>query len=88
VFDQWGELPLLPFGNPIGFVPPQEAGFTLNTYRKIISSIPRCHYWFSIFQFAACILHCPIGAIHKCDHHLFDGKKKAPKGAFRQRTQS
>jgi len=21
VFDQWGELPLLPFGNPIGFVP-------------------------------------------------------------------
>jgi hypothetical protein len=21
MFDQWGELPLLPFGNPIGFVP-------------------------------------------------------------------
>jgi len=26
VFDQWGELPLLPFGNPIGFVPTSRDG--------------------------------------------------------------
>jgi len=26
VFDQWGELPLLPFGNPIGFVPASRGG--------------------------------------------------------------
>ncbi len=26
MFDQWGELPLLPFGNPIGFVPASRDG--------------------------------------------------------------
>ena len=26
VFDQMGELPLLPFGNPIGFVPASRGG--------------------------------------------------------------
>jgi hypothetical protein len=26
VFDHWGELPLLPFGNPIGFVPASRGG--------------------------------------------------------------
>ncbi len=26
MFDQWGELPLLPLGNPIGFVPVSRAG--------------------------------------------------------------
>ncbi len=26
MFDQWGELPLLPFGNPIGFVPASRGG--------------------------------------------------------------
>jgi len=26
VFDQWGELPFLPFGNPIGFVPASRGG--------------------------------------------------------------
>jgi len=30
VFDQRGELPLLPFGNPIGFVPASRGGVTLN----------------------------------------------------------
>jgi len=29
VFDQWGELPLLPFGNPIGFVPASRGGVNL-----------------------------------------------------------
>ncbi len=31
VFDQWGELPLLPFGNPIGFVPASRGGVCLKS---------------------------------------------------------
>jgi len=35
VFDQWGELPLLPFGNPIGFVPASRGGVNLKTMAKV-----------------------------------------------------
>ena len=48
VFDQREELPLLPFENPIGFVPPQEAGFTSNKQSAQISttrSIKRRFNW-------------------------------------------
>jgi len=44
VFDQWGELPLLPFGNPIGFVPASRGGVYIKSmiyedYRNISSYI-------------------------------------------------
>jgi len=41
VFDQWGELPLLPFGNPIGFVPASRGGI----YIKLISKMATPQSW-------------------------------------------
>jgi len=32
VFDQRGELPLLPFGNPIGFVPASRGGVYIDLF--------------------------------------------------------
>ncbi len=33
MFDQWGELPLLPFGNPIGFVPASRGGVYIESIK-------------------------------------------------------
>jgi len=42
VFDQRGELPLLPFGNPIGFVPASRGGVYIES--KADSRHPRLQY--------------------------------------------
>ncbi len=36
MFDQWGELPLLPFGNPIGFVPASRGGVYIEFTKKLV----------------------------------------------------
>jgi len=48
VFDQRGELPLLPFGNPIGFVPASRGGVYIESigednYQPITAKDPRHH---------------------------------------------
>ncbi len=35
VFDQRGELPLLPFGNPIGFVPASRGGIYIESTARL-----------------------------------------------------
>jgi len=42
VFDQRGELPLLPFGNPIGFEPASRGGIYIEylLHSNLFSSIP------------------------------------------------
>ena len=39
MFDQRGELPLLPFENPIGFVPASKGGFILNQSDRQVASL-------------------------------------------------
>ena len=36
MFDQRGELPLLPFGNPIGFVPASRGGVYIESIKSFL----------------------------------------------------
>ncbi len=40
VFDQRGELPLLPFGNPIGFVPASRSGVYIELLPESLPGTP------------------------------------------------
>ncbi len=41
MFDQRGELPLLPFGNPIGFVPASRGGVYIESeFEEIDGPVP------------------------------------------------
>ena len=40
MFDQRGELPLLPFGNPIGFVPALKGGVYIESIKSSVGIEP------------------------------------------------
>ncbi len=63
MFDQRGELPLLPFGNPIGFVPASRGGVYIESDVFIHAIITFFGRYFESFNGLSLKIHPPVAIL-------------------------